>query len=460
MWQGAAPWRRLRRCTAPPHRGAGARSTLLGAALVVALDSHAAAAASRRRRAGPSVLGGVAAAPARSPTTPRSAPPTSARGGGPQPRALRQEPGGVVASAAAHGALAAAGRPRRAAPPASTPTRSRRSSCSRAPGAPDARASDDLRAAVGPDADPGRDRPEPARHADRRRGSERLDARHRCAGAACASARRVRRRVDERFDPAKALAATARYLRLAKGKLGRDDLAVVAYHMGVGNLQQALDRLRRGRHPLRPALLRLEPAAPRGGVAEARLARRRLLDLPVARARGAGDHAPVSQRPGGAAARGGAAGAQGLGRGGPAPARAHDGLRRPLRDRPRAGVGRRCARSTRTVLAPTACAIDPRMGELARARRAVAARCTARCARRRCAVLEAIGAGDAGDRGQRAAGRHEHGARQATTSTCWRRPTRRRRTATRSTPPATPSTSRAPTAAAPRRSPSSSCSTA
>ncbi|HEX7298636.1 MAG TPA: transglycosylase SLT domain-containing protein [Solirubrobacteraceae bacterium] len=50
----------------------------------------------------------------------------------------------------------------------------------------------------------------------------------------------VRRRVDERFDPAKALEATARYLDFAKRKLGRDDLAVVSYHMGVGNLQQAL----------------------------------------------------------------------------------------------------------------------------------------------------------------------------------------------------------------------------
>jgi Transglycosylase SLT domain len=51
----------------------------------------------------------------------------------------------------------------------------------------------------------------------------------------------LRRRVDERFDPAKALEATARYLDFAKGKLGRDDLAIVSYHMGVGNLQRALD---------------------------------------------------------------------------------------------------------------------------------------------------------------------------------------------------------------------------
>ncbi|WP_187369241.1 transglycosylase SLT domain-containing protein [Baekduia soli] len=49
-----------------------------------------------------------------------------------------------------------------------------------------------------------------------------------------------RRRVDERFDPRKALEATTRYLEFAKGRLGRDDLAVESYHMGVGNLQNAL----------------------------------------------------------------------------------------------------------------------------------------------------------------------------------------------------------------------------
>jgi len=49
-----------------------------------------------------------------------------------------------------------------------------------------------------------------------------------------------RRAVDERFDPPKALAGAARYLRFARGELGRADLAVVSYHMGVGNLQSAL----------------------------------------------------------------------------------------------------------------------------------------------------------------------------------------------------------------------------
>jgi len=50
-----------------------------------------------------------------------------------------------------------------------------------------------------------------------------------------------RRAVDERFDPAKSLAAAARYLKFAREKLGRADLAVVSYHMGIGNVQDALD---------------------------------------------------------------------------------------------------------------------------------------------------------------------------------------------------------------------------
>ena len=49
-----------------------------------------------------------------------------------------------------------------------------------------------------------------------------------------------RRRVDERFDPRRALEATTRYLAFAQEQLGRDDLAVESYHMGVGNLQRAL----------------------------------------------------------------------------------------------------------------------------------------------------------------------------------------------------------------------------
>jgi soluble lytic murein transglycosylase-like protein len=58
-----------------------------------------------------------------------------------------------------------------------------------------------------------------------------------------------RRRIDERFDPRKSLAATARYLLLARQKLGRDDLALASYHMGIGNLQSAeADFARDGGH--------------------------------------------------------------------------------------------------------------------------------------------------------------------------------------------------------------------
>ena len=52
--------------------------------------------------------------------------------------------------------------------------------------------------------------------------------------------RRARMRVDERFDPEKALAGTARYLTIAGDRLGREDLAFVSYHMGIGNLESVL----------------------------------------------------------------------------------------------------------------------------------------------------------------------------------------------------------------------------
>jgi hypothetical protein len=49
-----------------------------------------------------------------------------------------------------------------------------------------------------------------------------------------------RQRVDDRFDPDKALAGTARYLRQSRSHFPREDLAVEAYHMGIGNLQQVI----------------------------------------------------------------------------------------------------------------------------------------------------------------------------------------------------------------------------
>ena len=76
-------------------------------------------------------------------------------------------------------------------------------------------------------------------------------ARARAAGRA-PRARRLearRRRVDERFDPRASLAATGRYLTFARGKLGRDDLAVVSYHMGVGNLGDVIEAFGEGAAP-------------------------------------------------------------------------------------------------------------------------------------------------------------------------------------------------------------------
>jgi hypothetical protein len=52
---------------------------------------------------------------------------------------------------------------------------------------------------------------------------------------------RRRAKIDDRFNPRKALAATVRYLQLARQRFGRADLAVVSYHMGIGNLQHVLD---------------------------------------------------------------------------------------------------------------------------------------------------------------------------------------------------------------------------
>ena len=97
------------------------------------------------------------------------------------------------------------------------------------------------------------------------RTSERL-TRGIARGRRVAARARRRRVVDERFDPPKALEATARYLELARRTLGRDDLAVVSYHMGIGNLQAVLRAYGRRRRSLRSALLRLIAGAPRARV--------------------------------------------------------------------------------------------------------------------------------------------------------------------------------------------------
>jgi len=121
-------------------------------------------------------------------------------------------------------------------------------------GRPEAQASDDLHAAVGLTqivAETGQDllgmhvdvdaSERVAKQIDRaaRKGDDKRVARLRAE----------RRRVDERFDPVKSLKATVRYLQYAKGQLGRDDLAVASYHMGVGNLQTALKDYDQGTVP-------------------------------------------------------------------------------------------------------------------------------------------------------------------------------------------------------------------
>lgn len=49
-----------------------------------------------------------------------------------------------------------------------------------------------------------------------------------------------RREIDERFDPSKAIEGAVRYLVQADDILGREDLALASYHMGIGNLTSVL----------------------------------------------------------------------------------------------------------------------------------------------------------------------------------------------------------------------------
>ena len=133
-----------------------------------------------------------------------------------------------------------------------------------------------------------------------RRLTTQIDARCRRHAAAAGSAALLARRaaVDDRFNPTKALAATVRYLTFAEqpvrapGPRGR-----VLPH---GNRQPAsgAGRLRRRpARPLRAALLRQRPDAPRRRLPALAELRRRLVDVLLARARRGADHAPVPHRP-------------------------------------------------------------------------------------------------------------------------------------------------------------------
>jgi hypothetical protein len=234
MWQGS----RVGRSTVHTRRRLAAMAllTLLGAALIAALGRHGDA---RPQSAlGPSVVGGVATArpftyvPAQRAAYERGA------AVGLSHVLYAKSPGGVVASA------------RRTAhwrPIIDLVARRHGLDASmleaivmlESAGRADARASDDLRSAAGLT----QILAETGQHLLGMRidvkASERL-TRGILRGRRVRQREALRRRVDERFDPAKAIEATARYLDFAKGKLGRDDLAVVSYHMGVGNLQQAL----------------------------------------------------------------------------------------------------------------------------------------------------------------------------------------------------------------------------
>jgi hypothetical protein len=59
-----------------------------------------------------------------------------------------------------------------------------------------------------------------------------------------ARAERLRARreeVDERFNPDWALQGAGQYLAIAENRFGSEELAVVSYHMGIGNLENVLD---------------------------------------------------------------------------------------------------------------------------------------------------------------------------------------------------------------------------
>jgi hypothetical protein len=72
--------------------------------------------------------------------------------------------------------------------------------------------------------------------------SERLTQRlARAAGARHSrQLHRWRARYDQRFSPARSLVATMRYLEAARRTLGRADLAIASYHLGIANLRRAV----------------------------------------------------------------------------------------------------------------------------------------------------------------------------------------------------------------------------
>ena len=110
-------------------------------------------------------------------------------------------------------------------------------------GYPDARASDDLEGAVGLTQILAGTATELLGMRVDVQASERLTRRiHRAEDPARVRRLERRRRLaDERFDPRAALAGMGRYLAIARERFSREDLAVVSYHMGIGNLESVLE---------------------------------------------------------------------------------------------------------------------------------------------------------------------------------------------------------------------------
>ena len=112
-------------------------------------------------------------------------------------------------------------------------------------GYPDARASDDLEGAVGLMqilAETGRSflglRVDVEESERLTREIRRAEERGRLARAERLRARREH--IDERFNPHDALQAAGTYLQVAEDRLGSMELAVVSYHIGIGNLENVL----------------------------------------------------------------------------------------------------------------------------------------------------------------------------------------------------------------------------
>ena len=161
-------------------------------------------------------------------------------------------------------------------------------------------------------ADPCRDRNELPRHAGRSQGEPTAHpptGRGGCRGdeAEAARFRSERRRVDARFDREQALAGTVRYLT-ERRRSSTHDLAVVSYHMGIGNLAGVV-RAYTGRDAdpsTQPSATptsttRASTSTPRRSSIDrpgsGSVVRRRFADVLLASPGGARNHASVPRRP-------------------------------------------------------------------------------------------------------------------------------------------------------------------